>query len=64
MQEIQSQRENLNQHERNAFQDFLRESGMDNDGDDDPTVMQTIKDRLSEVWRGPAFGKKEVFNSE
>jgi len=54
----------LSQREKQAFLDYLDESGMNDEDHDDPTVMQQLKDRLSEIWRGPAFGKREVLNAD
>ena len=64
MSAIQTEREMLSQREKQAFLDYLDESGMNDEDHDDPTVMQQLKDRLSEIWRGPAFGKREVLNAD
>jgi len=66
MAEIQVQREILNQSERHAFEEFLEDSKIssDNDDDDDPTVMTKLKQNFTGMWRGPAFNRKEIFSLE
>lgn len=58
---IQCARNQLNDKERAAYQEFIDECKR-GDNDNDPTVMQQIKGQLTEIWRGPAYGQREALD--
>ena len=62
MSAIQTEREMLSQRESQAFNDFFDESGMNDPEDPGVTECCSIMDRLSAIFRGPVYGKKEEIN--